>query len=197
MAVDIKCEGKSDKELVELTLENQDYFLCIVKKYKEKLFRYIMRLTDIGQEDAEDVLQEVFIKAYVNLNNFNSDLKFSSWIYRIAHNQVISHYRKLKARPQGNSVPLEDLEYNKVLNIAADFDIKKNIDLELLRKSIFKILNGLDEKYREILILKFFEDMAYEEISDIIKRPIGTVASLMNKAKQEFNKELIKQNIKL
>lgn len=185
---------KTDAELVKLALANQDYFLYIVKRYKIKLLHYIRRITNVASEDAEDILQEVFIKVYLNLNDFAPDLKFSSWIYRIAHNEVISNYRKVKARPQNNSVNLEDLE---ILNLTADLDFAKDVDQVILKKKITRILTKLERKYREILVLKFFEDKSYEEISDIIARPMGTVASLMNKAKKEFKKEFAKQNIKI
>ncbi len=180
-------ENKTDEQIVALTLENQDCFLGIIKKYKTKLYAYIRRISNASPQDAEDILQDVFIKAYLNLNDFDTDLKFSSWIYRIAHNQVISEHRKKQARPEGYAVELEDINSQKFI---LDFDIEKNIDTQLLRKNIFKILDNLDEKYKEIIILKFFEEKSYQEISDIIQKPMGTVASLMNKAKKEFKKVL-------
>ncbi len=186
--------NKTDEELVALTLANQDYFLYITQRYKEKLYRYIMRLTNIDGEEGEDILQEVFLKVYLNLNDFDANLKFSSWIYRITHNQVISHHRKAKARPQGNTITLDD---DEVANIMADLDIEKQVDINILRESIDKILGSLDEKYRNVLVLKYLVEKNYQEISDIIKRPMGTVATYLNKAKQEFRKELAKQNIKL
>jgi RNA polymerase sigma-70 factor, ECF subfamily len=194
MQTDLIEEEKSDIELVELTLQNQDNFLYITKRYKDKLFRYIMRLTNIDPEDAEDILQEVFLKVYINLNDFDPDMKFSSWIYRITHNQVISHFRHTKSRPQGNAVSIED---SGVLNLSADLDLNKEVDIGFLRENIFKVLDTMDVKYREVLVLKFFEEKDYKEISDIIKRPMGTVASFISKAKQEFKNELSKQNIKL
>jgi RNA polymerase sigma-70 factor (ECF subfamily) len=184
----------SDEELVRLTLDNQDNFLYLVDRYKGKLISYIRRLTNINYEDAEDILQEVFIKVYLNLNDFNDDLKFSSWIYRITHNQVISSHRKLKARPEGYAVGIDD---QAARNLAADIDIVAGADLQITKANIFKILNQLDDKYREVLVLKFLEEKNYQEISDIIKKPPGTVASTINKAKQEFRKELARQKITL
>ena len=184
----------SDEELVKKILKDQDNFLYLVDRYKGRLLSYIRRLTNVNNEDAEDTLQEVFIKVYLNLNDFNGDLKFSSWIYRITHNQVISNHRKLKARPEGYAVNIED---QAARNLAAEIDIAAGADLSLLKNNIFKVLNNLDEKYREILILKFWEERNYQEISDIIKKPPGTVASTINKAKLEFKKELAKQNINL
>lgn len=187
-------EKLADEELVNLTLENQENFLFIINRYKLKLFNYINRITNISDEDIEDLLQEVFIKVYLNLNDFNPEFKFSSWIYSITHNQVISNFRKLQSRAEGHSSAIgEDI----IRTIAFDFDIKNDIDREFLKQNIFKVFDKLDTKYREVLVLRFFEEKNYQEISDIIKRPIGTTGSLINKAKEEFKKELHKQNIKL
>ena len=180
------CSQNSDEELVELSLENQAYFLCIINRYKLKLMAYIRRISGVSQEDAEDILQDVFIKVYQNLNDFDSSLKFSSWIYRITHNVVISNFRKIQARPQETELDLDD---DSIKILAADFNIEKELNLDYLRKKIFEILNKLDSKHKEIIILKFFEEKSYKEISDIIKKPMGTVASKMNKAKSEFKKE--------
>ncbi|MCK5212042.1 sigma-70 family RNA polymerase sigma factor [Candidatus Parcubacteria bacterium] len=180
-----KCGNKTDEELVTLTLADQDYFLYIINRYKDKLFRYIRRITNVDPEETEDILQEVFIKAYTNLNDFDQALKFSSWIYRIAHNQVITYYRKTKARPHGHSASLSDEE---VKNLASDLNPAKDVDIQLLKSNIQKTLGRLEEKHREVLVLKFIEEKSYQEISDILRRPMGTVASLINRAKQEFKK---------
>ena len=85
---------KTDEELVALALKDPQVYASIMERYEEKLLRYIMRISVNSKEDAEDVLQDVFLSAYKNLNDFDQDLKFSSWIYRIAHNKVISHFFK-------------------------------------------------------------------------------------------------------
>lgn len=190
----ISAQNLSDAELVKLSLEDQNNFLYLVDRYKGKLLNYIRRLTNVNDDDAEDILQDVFIKVYLNLNDFNADLKFSSWIYRITHNQVISSHRKLKARPEGYAVDIED---KAALNLAADIDIEAGADLTIMKQNITKALKGLDRKYRDILVLKFLEERNYQEISDIIRKPAGTVASMINKAKSEFKKELARQKIVL
>jgi len=186
--------GKNDIELVEMSLKDQDNFLYLIERYEAKLLRYIRRITNIAKEDAEDLLQEVFLKVYLKLNDFDRDLKFSSWIYRITHNEVISNHRKLKARPQ--SVFLNP-ENDLINNLVADLDLEKSIEMSLLRDNIFKILDHLEIKYKEILILKFLEDKNYWEISDILKIPMGTVGTLINKGKEKFKEELARQKIKL
>lgn len=187
-------DNLTDEEIVKLTLTNQDYFLFIVSRYKNKLARFIHRLSNIGPEDADDLLQKIFLKTYLNLNSFNPKLKFSSWIYAIARNQVISSHRHRQARAEGYAVDLEDDSINKIVS---DIDLEKDIDQTLTREVIEQILNTLSPKYREVLVLKFLEEKNYQEISDIIKKPIGTVGSLINRAKADFKKELAKQKVKL
>lgn len=185
---------KTDEELVALTLANQDYFLYLMKRYEAKLLAYILRISNINRDEAEDILQEVFIKIYENLNDFDKDLKFSSWAYRITHNQAISNYRRMKARPQSLSLDIND----KILaNLASDLDISQKVEADYLRKSINKVLANLDIKYREALVLKFLEERSYKEMSDILEKPMGTIATLINRAKKEFKEELIKQKINI
>lgn len=186
-------ENLSDEELVKRTLENQENFSYLINRYELKLGRYIRRISGLDKEDIEDLLQDVFIKAYQNLNNFDQNLKFSSWIYRITHNEVISQWRKRKARPENVYWEVDNI----LENITADFDISSDIDHDLLRKSLDKIFNKMDIKYREVLILKFIEEKNYQEISDILKKPMGTVATLINRAKKQFKQILAESEINL
>ena len=194
MMTDAEIEKLSDEEVVSLVLKNQDNFAIIINRYKSKLFNYIRRITNVRDEDAEDLLQDIFLKVYLNLNDFDTDLKFSSWIYAIAHNQVISQHRRLNVRAEGHSTSLED---ESAIKLASNFSIEKELDNLYLKDNVSKVLRSLKEKYQEILILKFLEEKNYQEISDIIKKPVGTVGSLMNKAKSEFKKELARQQIKI
>ncbi len=187
-------EDKTDEEIARLSLVNQEYFLHIIKRYKFKLYRYVLRISNIDPEEAEDILQEVFMKVYQNLNDFDDSLKFSSWIYRITHNQVISNFRKITARPQKSNFDLDD---ELIKNIASELNLAEDIDAKILRANISKVLEKINTKYREVLILKFLEEKSYNEISDIIKKPIGTVGSLMNRAKKEFKEEFLKQGVKV
>ena len=190
----IACEGKTDSDLVSLTLKDQDYFLCLMEKYQERLLRYIFRLTAATKEDAEDILQDVFIKVYKNLNGYDRKLKFSSWIYRITHNEVISNWRKVKARPDVINSEKTDFILEK---ITANLDIEKDADDKILRENMFKVLYTLDPKYREVLILRYIEEKDYSEISDILRKPVGTVGTLLNRAKKKLKEEITKGNINL
>lgn len=185
-------KDKTDEELVGLTLQDQDDFVYLINRYEQKLYNYIMRLTNAPKEDAEDILQDVFIKVYENLNDFDTELKFSSWVYRITHNQVISRHRKFKARAEGYATPIDE---KLAETLASDLDVATDIDRKLLAKSVNKILDKLSAKHREILVLKYMEGKSYQEISDIIMKPMGSVASRMNKAKKEFRKQLDRDGV--
>jgi len=188
------CDNKKDEELVILTFKNRDFYYCLVKRYEGRLMRYIRRISSFSSEDAEDILQDILIKTYKNLNGFDRKLKFSSWIYRIAHNEVISHYRKSKARPQIIDAKMSE-ELLKI--IKSDEDIIRDIDNQILREILNKVINKMDKKYKEVLVLKFLEEKDYREISDIIKKPMGTVATLISRAKKKLKEELLLSKISL
>jgi len=165
----------------------------VMERYQRKLLSYIIRISGFSKEDAEDILQEVFIKIYVNLNSFDGDLKFSSWVYRITHNEVINNYRKKKARPQS----VMDLDDDFLNNLVSDMKTDGHIDARYLRENVRKVMEKMEPRYREVLVLRFWEDRDYSEISDILKKPMGTVATLISRAKSSFQEELSKQNINL
>ena len=83
-----KHENLSDLQLVKLSLKDHQNFRYLVERYEPLLLRYMRRIANVSKEEAEDLLQEIFIKVYKNLNGFDQKLKFSSWIYRIAHNEI-------------------------------------------------------------------------------------------------------------
>jgi RNA polymerase sigma-70 factor (ECF subfamily) len=179
----MKSTSPTDSELVARALETPRAFGAIIELYEQPLLRYVMRLSDVSREDAEDVLQETFLKVYQHLNDYDESLSLSSWLYRIAHNQVISEWRKRKARPHGHVTDVEDYVIN---TIAKDFETLNDIDAQLLKQRISGMLAQLDVKYREVLVLYFFEDKSYKEIADILRKPPGTIATLLNRAKKKF-----------
>jgi RNA polymerase sigma-70 factor (ECF subfamily) len=179
----------SDKELVALSLRERAFFGEIVERYEAKLGRYIARLGVIDPDDRDDVLQNVFIKVYKNLNNFDQSLSFSAWIYRIAHNEAISWYRRLKARPEGYLAAEAEL-ITTLLKDDGTVMPDELFDREVDSKILLRELEQLDDKYLEILILRYFEHLEYEEISDVLKVPVGTVGTLVHRAKKQLKNRL-------
>ncbi len=176
---------KTDAELVAIALEDCEVFGRLVERYEQKLARYVKRLVGLSKECVEDVLQEVFLKVYRNLNSYDPGLSFSSWIYRITHNETVNYVKKHRKQ---NVVSLEndDDAVSLIEVLASDVDVVDDARKKERIEKVHRILQGMTEKYREVLILKFLEDKDYAEISDIIKKPMGTVATLINRAKKQF-----------
>jgi len=141
-------------------------------------------------EDREDILQNAFVKAYLNLNSFDPELSFSSWVYRIAHNEAMSFFRRKRARPQ---VTLDE-EGQLLLTELADesADASKLAERRLSGSELARALATLDAKYRDALILRFFEERSYAEMSDILEVPVGTVSTLLYRAKRALRNALPK-----
>ncbi len=163
----------TDEEIVKLVIsKDKNIYNELVKRYENKLLRYVKYITN-NSHKAEDVVQETFIKTFINLKGFNKKLKFSSWIYRIAHNEAINALEKHK----------KEVKIDENIFI----DEKENLELELDKKIVMekvkKCLNKISLLYREPVSLFYLEEKSYEEISDILRIPIGTVGTRINRAK--------------
>lgn len=179
----------TDAELVSLALKSKDAYVSLVERYHDPLLRYIRRLGCTEYDDAQDILQNVFIKAYYNLNGYNAKLPFSSWIYRIAHNETISFFRKNNKKP----ISFENIDETILTALTEsehpEYAFDRNQNIERVRNA----LDRLDMKYREVLILYYLEGKTYQEISDILQKPMGTVSVLLNRAKTRLRKLITEQ----
>jgi len=175
----------TDSELVLRAIDNPDDFDKIVEKYESKLFSYISHFIFVNKEDTEDILQDVFISVYRNLESYNPALSFSSWIYRIAHNQCISFLRKSKNKYIVSNTPTEEGE-DWLENIISDENLEEEVEKEISSEKIQNALQKLDETARAVIVLRYLEEKSYSEIADIIKTSEGNVASLINRAKHKL-----------
>ncbi len=173
----------SDIELVQKCLKDPEVFGELIDRYEGKLIRYIQRISAYRSDEAEEILQEVFLKAWKNLNDFDTKLSFSSWIYRITHNETISQFRKTKSRGENKLIPLDEQVFQVIAN---DMEIGEIIDQKERNQQVTRCISMLSPNHQEVLILKYLEDKSYEEISDILQKPMGTVATLLNRAKKAF-----------
>jgi RNA polymerase sigma-70 factor (ECF subfamily) len=188
-------QNLTDVQIVAKTLVDKQFFGEIVDRYEAKLKRYIARLGVRNPDDQLDVLQEVFLKVYKNLNAFDRSLQFSSWIYRIAHNEAISWYRKKNVRPEGHLIADSEelIGFLSAKEDAQDADFDKTINASEVNQALLKI----DAKYCEVIILRFFEHKDYEEISDILKIPVGSVGTLLHRGKKQLADELNSEAIRM
>jgi len=174
----------TDAEVVAQSLTDRSSFALIVERFEDKLMRYIRRLGVSSFEDRQDILQEIFLKVYKNLNGYDSGLSFSSWIYRIAHNETVSWYRKQNVRPEGHLISDNEELFLYIQDSSASAE--QLIDASIDAKRLKQALLVLDGKYRDPIILRFFEHKEYDEISDILKIPIGTVGTLISRGKMKL-----------
>ena len=177
-------DNKTDEELVQLVLKNKtEAFDILAKRYEKKLLRYGRRFL-YNYENIEDVVQNVLTKAYVNLKSFDSSRKFSPWIYRIAHNEFINLIKKEKKEP------FLFLETDIIFSFPGKEDFLKDIETREKKEEIEKYLYKLKEKYREVIVLYYFEEKDYREISDILKIPVSTVGIRLKRGRSEIKKLL-------
>jgi RNA polymerase sigma-70 factor (ECF subfamily) len=178
----------TDQEIVRQTFAHKEAFGLLIERYEAKLLRYLERLGVGVREDREDILQNAFVKAYRNLHSFDPTLEFSSWIYRITHNEAMSFFRAKRARPQ---VILSE-EGTALLTELSDeqADTAALAEHRLSREELAKALDALDDRYRTALLLRFFEDRSYAEMSDILEVPVGTVSTLLHRAKHALRAAL-------
>ena len=174
----------TDEQLVvEIRENNKELYSEVMHRYQTKLSHYLKKFFR-SQDELDDVLQEVFIKAYKNLYGFDIDKKFSSWIYRIAHNEAINHIKKNKRK----NISLDETEWEIV---DEKLDLHEEFDSKQMGERIQRAMGELKEKYREPLILYFFEQKSYEEISDILRLPRNTVGILIMRGKTKL-KDILK-----
>jgi RNA polymerase sigma-70 factor, ECF subfamily len=168
----------SDEELVALVRsQDKELYTHILSRYQSKLLRYANYLTG-DKAKSSDIVQNTFIKAYINLNSFNTRKKFSSWIYRIAHNEAMNAIKK----HQHETPLLEDIDFD------SGIDLEDNLIKKELKTRAKNCLKKLSLIYKEPLTLYFLQDKSYEEISDILRLPINTIGTRIRRAKIALKK---------
>lgn len=158
-------------------------FGIIIDRYEQKLLRYARRFL-LQTEDAKDILQNVFLKAYMNIQSFDTGRKFSSWIYRIAHNEFINEVKRRQGKETYSLFDADVLFPHPAAKETADAEIY-NKEIKVLVEQSLKELNP---KYREPLVLYYLEDMDYKEIAEILEIPVSTVGVRLQRGKAMVKK---------
>jgi RNA polymerase sigma-70 factor, ECF subfamily len=162
-------------------------FEVLVLRYQDRL--YTAMISIVGSTDeAEDVVQETFIQAYLKLDTFQQNSRFFTWVYRIAFNYALARRRKKRGhlsleegREVAGSEPISKGE-------APESRMTRSEDVELVHQALAQVT----EDHRAILVLREMEDMAYEEIADVLNISIGTVRSRLNRARAALKLQLEK-----
>lgn len=181
---------KTDEQIAqEVQAGNAQAFGLLVERYEAKLARYAKKFL-LENEDAKDLLQDVFIKAYVNIRGFDAGRKFSPWIYRIAHNEFINAVKK---KSWTNTISIFDFDVLFPHPVAKETADEKTNRQEL-KNMLDQSLAQLDPKYRDPLVLYYFEEMDYEEIADILEIPTSTVGVRLRRGRVALKKIMESQN---
>lgn len=178
----------SDEELVvRIRTQTPDDFRLVVERYQQALFRYVLSyITD--QAKAEDIVQEAFIKMYINLNSFDEARTFSAWAYRIVHNEMVSHLRK----NQQDIIPDDDAWIPQLADDRPS--LAEDLDRKLSHQKLYRAIGRLPLKYRQVLILYYFQGCDYESVATITGVPASTVSTRLSRAKARLKKILIKEH---
>ena len=183
-----------DEQLVELALsENKEAFGELVRRWERKIFLLCYGM--LGKEqDAHDAAQETFFSAYRNLKNFRGEARVSSWLHRIAVNQCITRQRRAKVRSE---MPLETEDADKSFAIPISNLPSKQIEqkekLELVRRAV----DSLPIELRQIVMMKEFEEMTFQEIADTLEIPLSTVKSRLYTALKQLKMRLEKLSFEI
>lgn len=164
----VSYQNYTDELLVELIIDGKTFaFDELYKRYGQKLFSYFFRMLWKNKELAEDCTQELFFKLIKNMEKFDKQKKFSTWMYSIANNMCKNEYRKEENRLKYQNMKLQTgIDYNK-----------ENIDLGNFKKAVSGCINELNEDKKSLFILRFKEQLSVPDISKILNIPEGTVKS--------------------
>ena len=180
---------KTDENIVAMvTGGDVDAYGELMKRYEQKLLRYVIYLIH-DQATAADVVQDTFIKTYQNLKGFNAKYKFSSWIYRIAHNEAMNAMKKDRHINH-------DVDAEESVEASYESTIIHEIDQSILKNDMQLCLNQLDAKYREVLMLQYYENMKYSDIADVLHIPMATVGVRASRAKAKLRELCEKKEVR-
>ncbi|MCL1859895.1 MAG: sigma-70 family RNA polymerase sigma factor [Oscillospiraceae bacterium] len=190
----------SDSEIIEKVLSGDvDYFEIIVKKYEKMIYNLAIVKTH-NRENAQDISQECFLRAYKMLRSYKTDSAFSTWIYRICQNLIFDFYRKNK-KIKTVSLSAPDLydedqnQKNKEKDIEdTDSEPAEQVIRAEKTEKIREIINSLPEDLKEIIILRDLNDISYAQIAEMLDIEIGTVKSRLSRAREKLKDYIIKNN---
>ncbi len=189
-----KLAALADGELVQTAIAGREAsFEELVRRYQRPIAAYVYRM--VGDYDsALDLTQEVFIKVYNSLARYRSEFKFSTWIYKIAHNAAIDHIRRFAVREQVLTTGF-DGERREVSIESRRLTPEQESEREERRSEIESVVQLLPAAYRELIVLRHSHDLSYDEIAEVTGLPLGTVKNRLFRAREAMRDLLLKRGI--
>ena len=184
-------EHLDDRGLVARILEgDRDRFTELVKRYEKRVINYVYRITH-RYEDAHDLTQEIFVKVFLALDRYDPKYQFSTWLFRIAQNSAIDALRKKSISEVSLTRPPSDDESSKEREFPDDgISPSRALKNKQLSVAIDKAVANLPSDYRELIQLRHFAELSYEEIASMKKLPLGTVKNKLFRARNLLKDEL-------
>lgn len=185
--------GQDDEELVRHYLAgDKRAFDVLIRRYQDRIFNFSLRFT-ANPSDAEDIVQETFLKAYRGIDRFRGDAKFSTWLFQIAKNLCINKFHRGRRRMEHRQVSIHESEQDDRPLLQLESDAASPQDMAISAETQSQLeaaIAELDPHYRAALILRDVEDLDYAEIAGILDVPVGTVKSRIHRARTELQKKL-------
>jgi RNA polymerase sigma-70 factor (ECF subfamily) len=171
----------------------EDGFEELVRRYQRPIAAYVYRM--VGDYDAAlDLTQDVFIKVYNSLARYRSEFKFSTWIYKIAHNVAVDHLRRYGPRAQALVTEVEG-EQRELQLESRKLSPEDESERAERRLEIEKIVGELPPGYRELVALRHSSDLSYEEIAEVTGLPLGTVKNRLFRAREVMRQQFLRRGI--
>lgn len=184
----------SDRELVAIAVSGVDgSFEELVRRYQRPISAYVYRMVG-NYESALDLTQEIFIKVYNSLKRYRAEFKFSTWIYKIAHNAAVDHLRRNSSREQSLTVGPEGDSFELPVQ-STRLSPEQESERRERRVEIEAVVHALPANYRELIVLRHSQDLSYEEIVEVTGLPLGTVKNRLFRARELMRQQFVDKGI--
>ena len=179
----------SDQEIIDSVKKgNSSDYSIIVNRYKNKAFSMLKRMLK-NDFDAEEILQDCFLKAYNSIGSFKGESKFSSWFYRIVYNSALTKLSSQKRKIESEMISVED-NFNLVSEYNSD-----DIDKKDLKEFIHEIINKLPERYSAIITMFYLNEMSIEEISEVMQLSVSNVKVMLYRSRNALRDLILKSKL--
>jgi len=179
----------SDQEIIDSVRKGNDSdYSIIVNRYKNKAFSMLKRMLK-NEFDAEEVLQDCFLKAYKSLNAFKGEAKFSTWFYRIVYNTALTKLSSQKRKTESEMTSVED-HYNLESQYGAD-----EIEMKDLSKFVQETITKLPERYSAVITMFYLNEMTIDEISGVMGLTVSNVKVMLHRSRNSLRDLILKTNL--
>ncbi len=181
---------EDDEFVLNAMKGDQRAFKMLMDKYQKPLYFHVLKMVK-EHEQVEDLVQEAFMKAFNNIQSYNTNYAFSTWLYRITTNHTIDYLRKRKLKTTSIHDPVKTRDGEVEIQISSHTETDRNIIRKERKEIIHDAINRLPEKYRQVIEMRHLDEMSYDEIADELNLPLGTVKAHIFRAREMLYKALI------